>query len=232
MSGRRTLSKLSRDVTTWPRSALVSVLAPSVRRTRRSEPGRAYSEEVLERLPPAARSRTLARAATSPTAIVLTGAGVAIGVAAHSIIRAVVLGACGRAGRMAVALARSARRERVRRPRPDVIDPWAVPEPWRQFVKDAQSAQNRFAQTLDRWPEGPLHDRLALVQIRVAEGANEVWQVAKQGAALASASSESHRLQLSEQIQAVQAERRHLIERLRLDEPVAPGTTGLMYAPE
>jgi hypothetical protein len=69
----------------------------------------------------------------------------------------------------------------------DRIDPFAVGEPWRQFVKEAVTARNRFDEAVARTPEGPLHDRLGDIGSRVTEGVDEVWRIAGHGNALSRA---------------------------------------------
>lgn len=73
------------------------------------------------------------------------------------------------------------------RPRQARIDPFAVGEPWRQFVKGAVQARNRFDLVVHRTPAGPLQDRLAEVGHRVGEAVEETWQIARHGHALSNA---------------------------------------------
>lgn len=60
------------------------------------------------------------------------------------------------------------------------IDPFAVGEPWRFFVRDALTARNRFDATLRSTKPGPLRDRLATIRVSIDEGVRECWEVAKQ----------------------------------------------------
>jgi hypothetical protein len=69
-------------------------------------------------------------------------------------------------------------------PRREVIDPFAVGEPWRRFVQDALSAERRFDDTVRRTPEGPLRDRLRDLGERIHAGVREGWRIACQGASL------------------------------------------------
>jgi hypothetical protein len=156
---------------------------------------------------PAEIRRAVRRAAVSPSAIVLAAAGVGIGLLAQSVVLAVVLGLGAWFARLLVA----ALRARGRRPRLPVvtIDPYAVPEPWRQYVRQAQSAQQRFDSSVATWPEGPLRDRLLLLQPRLHEGVNEVWVVAQRGAALGgtvAGGGQASVVQLSAELRQVQAE--------------------------
>ena len=99
------------------------------------------------------RHPSIARAAVSPTAVALTAGGVAIGLgAAHSVVLAVILGVGAWTGRMAVAVSSRARRAGKAKPKPAQPDPWSVPEPWRQLVRQALAAQSRFDQAVAEWP--------------------------------------------------------------------------------
>jgi hypothetical protein len=156
---------------------------------------------------PAEIRQAVRRAAVSPSALVLAAAGVGIGLLAQSVVLAVVLGV----GTWFARLIYAALRARRRRPRlPAVtIDPYAVPEPWRQYVRQAQSARQRFDLSVATWPAGPLRDRLTLLQPRLAAGVNEVWVVAQRGAALGgtvAGSGQPSVVQLSAELRRVQAE--------------------------
>jgi hypothetical protein len=160
------------------------------------------------------------RAAVSPSAFVVAAAGVGIGLLAQSVVLAVVLGL----GAWLVRLLVAALRAGPRRPRLPVvtIDPYAVPEPWRQYVRQAQSAQQRFDSSLATWPEGPLKDRLLMLQHRLHEGVNEVWVVAQRGAALGgtvAGKSQRSVVQLSAELRQVQAEQ----QRTPAAHPADPG---------
>ncbi len=129
-----------------------------------------------------------ARGAISPSALVLAGAGTGVGlIAGLPILAAVALGAGFWGVRVAVGAALAARR-RQRDRRPEVIDPYAVPDPWRTFVRESLTAQAKFDQAVARSHPGPLRDRLAAVSGRVHDGVRECWRVAHLGAALDAAS--------------------------------------------
>jgi hypothetical protein len=141
---------------------------------------------AIERIPEGARTPSVARAAVSPSAVIATGAGVAVGlVVGLPVVGAVVLGAACWGVRMALAAASSSRRRRAAQPEP--IDPYSVPEPWRGFVQQALTARVRFAEAAGRTPPGPLHDRLGEVSTKMGDGVRECWRVAHLGASLASA---------------------------------------------
>lgn len=170
---------------------------------------------MLPQLPEPVRHPKVIRAAVSPSAVIVTAVGVGIGLAAQSVVLAVILGAGAWLGRMAVAVWSSRRRRRSRL-KEVVIDPWAVPDPWRQFVRQAVSAQSRFDQAVAPWPPGPLRDRLTTLQPRLEAGVWEVWTVARQGAALSgwgvgNRPGDTQSLaELSSQLQRTQAERASL----------------------
>lgn len=67
------------------------------------------------------------------------------------------------------------------------IDPFAVGEPWRFFVRDALTARNRFDATLRATKPGPLRDRLTGIRASVDDGVHECWEVAKQAQHVAQA---------------------------------------------
>ncbi len=60
------------------------------------------------------------------------------------------------------------------------IDPFAVGEPWRHFVRGALTARNRFDDAMRSTRPGPLKDRLVTIRQSIDEGVNECWEVAKQ----------------------------------------------------
>jgi hypothetical protein len=167
---------------------------------------------MLPQLPEPVQHPSVVRAAVSPSAIILAGAGVGIGLLAGSVTLAVILGVVGWLLRMAYAVFRA--RRRGRRLPVVTIDPYAVPEPWRQYVRQALGARQRFDQTLSQWPAGPLHDRLMLLQPRIGQATEEVWAVAQRGAALSgtvrgvpTGAAQPSIVQLSAELQQLQAER-------------------------
>ena len=134
-----------------------------------------------------ARHRTLSpslvRAAVSPTAVAVVAVGAGIGVADHSAILAVVLAAGGWLSRMGAAVIGGRRRARAAAPKPAALDPWSVPEPWRQLLQEALSVQSRFDQTVANWPAGPIRDHLGELQPRVWAEVDELGAMARRGAA-------------------------------------------------
>lgn len=133
----------------------------------------------------------VARAMTSPLGILLAGAGAAAGfLLTGGIPVAIGLGAAAWASRVAVAVPRD--------PRPDRIDPFTLGEPWKRAVQDAIQAQNRFAEAVHGTDRGPLRDRMEEIGQRIAVGVDEAWRVARQGQNLVAArrridTAEAHR---------------------------------------
>ena len=123
-------------------------------------------------------SPKVARAVTSPSAILATGAAAAVGVIAFGPI-GVVAGLLGYAARVGLAIPRSERGAR--------IDPFGVKEPWRKFVSDAVQARRRFDEAIRDMAKGPLKDRLLEIGGRLDTGVEEVWNIAKRAQIIADA---------------------------------------------
>ena len=64
---------------------------------------------------------------------------------------------------------------------PRRIDPFALREPWRFFVRDALHARKRFRAAIEALSPGPLRDRLVEITDRVDQGVDECWEVAQRG---------------------------------------------------
>jgi hypothetical protein len=134
----------------------------------------------VQSLPDRYKSRATAEALTSPSAIVLAGAGAAAAIVGGlPLLAAAGVGAAAWAARVAFAL--------PKRKRADRVNPRGLAEPWRGFVQDAVEAQSRFDRTVGRMRPGPLQDRLRSVGTRIADGVHECWEIACQGNELQSA---------------------------------------------
>lgn len=126
-------------------------------------------------------SPPVARAVTSPSGILATGVGAAAGVLAFGPFGALA-GLLAYGIRVAVSIPRQGRGER--------IDPFAVNEPWRQFVQHALAARTRFAEAVRTMKPGPLRDHLGEIGDRLDEGVEECWRIARRGQLLARARSQ------------------------------------------
>jgi hypothetical protein len=129
---------------------------------------------VLEKLPERVRTPRVLRAAMSPSALLLAGAGASAAILGGlPIAAAAVAGGLGWLARVAFAV--------PRKPAGDRIQPHQVGEPWRRFVIDAQQARTRFDRTVNQCQEGPLKERLQMIGRRIEDGVTECWRIAKQG---------------------------------------------------
>ena len=156
---------------------------------------------MIERLPERVRTPAVARAITSPSAMLLAGAGMSAAILGGlPIAAAAVIGGLAWAARVAFAV--------PRRPAGERIDAFRVGEPWRGFVIDAQQAQARFERTVSRMRSGPLRERLNDVGRRLAEGVTESWRIARQGDALQGAYHQLDVRQVEMELAEIRGERR------------------------
>ena len=135
---------------------------------------------------PASTGPVPVRAAVSPVAVGGAVVGALVGLVAGSglapILVVAVLGwLVGVAGTVVIG-----RRDGRILPE-ERIDPFAVGEPWRHFVRGAVTARNRFDHALRDARPGPLKDRLADIGTSVHAGVRECWEVAKQAQNVAGA---------------------------------------------
>jgi hypothetical protein len=69
------------------------------------------------------------------------------------------------------------------------IDPFALQDPWRSFVRAAQQSRRRFDEAVRSAKPGPMRERLTEIGGRLDDAVSECWRVARQGQALADARS-------------------------------------------
>lgn len=132
---------------------------------------------LIARLPERVRTRSVAEAVVSPSAILLAGAGAAAGIAGGApLLAAAALGVVAWVARVALAVPKRKATER--------IEPSRVREPWRRFVVDAQQAQRKFDGVVARARSGPIQERLITVGGRLGDAVSECWRIAQQGDAL------------------------------------------------
>ncbi len=65
--------------------------------------------------------------------------------------------------------------------KPAQLDPFALSEPWRQFVQSAQRSKRQLNETVRAVRAGPLRDRLQGVVDRLDEAIVDSWQIARRG---------------------------------------------------
>ncbi len=116
----------------------------------------------------------VARAIMSPLGILLFG----LGTAGAILIGAPVLAAAGVGvavwgGRVLAAVPRNPQRDRV--------EPLALADPWRSYVVNARDSKVRFDGVVADTGRGPLHQRLSGLALRLDDGIDESWRIAKRG---------------------------------------------------
>jgi hypothetical protein len=164
---------------------------------------------MLERIPPDYRTPAVARAVTLPSAILLGGVGMSAAILAGApVVAAAVVGAVCWAGRVALAI--------PRRPKPERISPQELPEPWRGFVRKAVAARDRFDRAVETADPGPLRERLAEMAARVSVGATECWRIARRAAALDAAVHELDAPGIKDQLDQCEADLRREPDRTQL----------------
>ena len=118
----------------------------------------------------------VARAITSPSAILATGAGAAAGVLVGlGPIGAVALGAAAFGARVLAAVPRKKPSERP------VGDPRGLTQPWRGAMEQVIDSRRRFDRAIGTLEPGPLHDRLDSVADRLDVAVHEAWRIAQAG---------------------------------------------------
>jgi hypothetical protein len=154
---------------------------------------------LLERLPDRAKTPRVARAITSPSGILLAGAGASAAILGGlPLIAAAGIGLAAWAARVALALPRKAPEDR--------IQPERLAEPWRSFVREAQDAARRYRRAVAATAPGPLRERLADIGTRIDTGVLVSWRVAKRGDALEGALGEMDLRAVADELRAVEAE--------------------------
>lgn len=118
----------------------------------------------------------------SPSGIIAAGAAAAATIAIGLPVVAVV-GATGAAWaiRVGLAIPRKAHSEEP--------DAFALAEPWRRFVLDAQQATRQFDRAIKDVKDGPLREWLVDMSNRIRRGSEECWRIARAGNELAIARS-------------------------------------------
>jgi hypothetical protein len=125
----------------------------------------------------------VARAIMSPSGILLAGAGASAAILVGLPIAAIVgVGAMAWAARVAVAIPKDSTGS-------EHIDPFALQDPWRTFVRSAQQARRKFDEAVHGARGGPMRERLTEIGGRLDDAVAECWRVARQGQALADARS-------------------------------------------
>ncbi|MGB3411483.1 MAG: hypothetical protein WBA45_09810 [Microthrixaceae bacterium] len=116
----------------------------------------------------------VARAITSPSAILAAGVGASVGILASlNPIGIVGLAVAAFAGRVLAAVPRSPKRRKV--------DVHGLGEPWRGLLTEVIDAGQRFDRALSAVEPGPLKERLSLIGGRLRTGIDEARRIAHAG---------------------------------------------------
>lgn len=125
-------------------------------------------------------TKPVARAITSPGAIIAAGSGAAIGILVGlGPIGAIVGALVGAAARVGIAIPKSEPSQK--------IDPFTLSDPWNRLMSDAIAARTEFNDATRRAQKGPLGDRLRTIGGGIDESVDECWAIAKAGNALGQA---------------------------------------------
>ncbi len=119
---------------------------------------------------------TSPRGGVSAARFTLTVSAVALGLTVAIIMLALDLAwpiALVSAAAVAVPLVVVARSLRQRESVAPRVDPFALKEPWRFYVREAQQAHARVAKSLQPLQPGPLRDRLTELSDRLGHGGRE-----------------------------------------------------------
>ncbi len=116
----------------------------------------------------------LALAITVMVALSLAGAPLLAAVLLATGLLLAIVGVTGRVTTRAQALPRR-------------IDPFALKEPWRFYVREAIQTRNRLDETMQSVPDGPLRAQMLDIVNRVGVGVEECWRISQRGQALSDA---------------------------------------------
>ena len=116
---------------------------------------------------------TTAKAILSWRILAGAAAGVVAGLLGVPWLGAVAIGVVVYVGAVALAVPKPATRPQ--------LDPFALSEPWRQFVQSAQRSKRQLADTVRAARAGPLRDRLQGIVDRLDDAIVESWQIARRG---------------------------------------------------
>lgn len=119
----------------------------------------------------------LRRAVAAPSSWIAAGLGAGAGaLLTGTLVGAVVIGLLALVGVVAVnlRLGRTSARQAVRYPR-------SLRQPWRYHARQAVEAERRFAAAVAAAGAGPVGERLARIDTRMADGAAEAVAVAQRG---------------------------------------------------
>ena len=116
----------------------------------------------------------VARAITSPSAILVTAAGASAAILLGlNPIGIVLVGAGAFTARVLGSVPRNSARPR--------ISPGSLVEPWQSLMKGILDARKRYGAALKGMQDGPLKERLGELGERLESGVDEAWTIAQAG---------------------------------------------------
>jgi len=144
-------------------------------------------------------TRKVGNAMMSPSGIVLAGAGASAAILLGlPIVGILGVGAAAWAARVAASIPRDPTDGQH-------IDPFALQDPWRTFVRSALTARRKFDDAVHTARRGPLRDRLTEIGGRLDDAVNECWRVAQQGQTLADARTQLDPTEAEKELAALDA---------------------------
>jgi hypothetical protein len=138
----------------------------------------------------------VARAITSPSAILLGGVGISAGILVGAPVVGVALGVGAVAARVLAAV--------PRQPRRPGINPRELDDPWRTLMEEILDAGRRFDAAVTGLREGPLRDRLRHLRSRLDAAVDEAWRIATAGQALTAARRQIDTTRIVAELQAAE----------------------------
>lgn len=147
-------------------------------------------------------TQPVARAITSPSAILAAGGGAAAGILTGlGPIGAIIGGIIAFVARVGMAIPKSEPSEK--------IDPFTLSDPWNRLMGDALAARNEFSEATRSARNGPVADRLSSIGEGIGHSVDECWAIAKAGHALAGARGRINLVQIQREFNDIQALRSH-----------------------
>jgi hypothetical protein len=142
-------------------------------------------------------SPRVARAITSPSSILLAGAGFSVGIIAGAPVVGAALGVGAVTARVLAAV--------PRQPRRPGINPRELDEPWRTLMEEILDAGRRFDTAVTGLREGPLRDRLGHLRSRLDSAVDESWRIATAGQSLTAARRQIDTARIVAELRAAEA---------------------------
>lgn len=139
----------------------------------------------------------VARAITSPSAILATGAGVSVGILAGGVVAPFFLGAAALAARVLIAVPRPERRP---------VDTKNLIEPWKSLLAEIIDSGNRFQKATAGMQDGPLKQRLADLGSNLETAINDAARVAHAGNQLSNARSQINTARVQQDLDYARSE--------------------------